>query len=148
MAVWIQELVAADISFILMSHNPINNNPNEVYVELAPGLGETLASGATRGTPWRMSIDVTTNQVQMLAFASFSSGFTGSENGTSEGMGSRVTDYSQHFLNTDTSARNALGLHLAGIAKYLEQTLGGPQDVEGALDANGNVWIVQARPQP
>ena len=50
-------MLAPDYSFILHTVNPINHNPLEVYVEIAVGLGETLASAATRGSPYRMVCD-------------------------------------------------------------------------------------------
>lgn len=40
-------------------------------VELAAGLGETLASGM-RGSPWRLAIDKASGRVTTLAFANFS----------------------------------------------------------------------------
>src|SRR5206468_12408851 len=57
MAVLIQEMLTPDYSFILHTVNPINYNPGEMYAEIAVGLGETLASGATRGNPYRMLCD-------------------------------------------------------------------------------------------
>ena len=44
MSVLIQEQIHSDFSFIVHTKNPVNQNINEVYIEVAVGLGETLAS--------------------------------------------------------------------------------------------------------
>lgn len=44
MSVLIQEQIHSDLSFIIHTHNPISKNADEVYIEVAVGLGETLAS--------------------------------------------------------------------------------------------------------
>ena len=56
MAVLVQEMVAPDLSFVLHTASPLDHDPNILYAEIAPGLGETLASG-TRGSAWRISVD-------------------------------------------------------------------------------------------
>ena len=44
MSVLIQQQIHSDFSFIIHTRNPVNQNSNEVYIEVAVGLGETLAS--------------------------------------------------------------------------------------------------------
>ena len=44
MSVLIQEQIHSDLSFIIHTSNPISKNSDEVYIEIAVGLGETLAS--------------------------------------------------------------------------------------------------------
>lgn len=44
MAVLIQQQILSEFSFIIHTCNPMTKNQNEVYIELAVGLGETLAS--------------------------------------------------------------------------------------------------------
>ena len=59
-----------------------------------------------------------------------------------------VADYSRHWLTADSAARAALATRLAAVGSLLEASLGGPQDVEGGVAADGSLFIVQARPQP
>jgi hypothetical protein len=59
----------------------------------------------------------------------------------------RLVDYSRAELSLNETARQELGAHLGAIAALLEQRLGGPQDVEGCV-VDGDVFIVQSRPQP
>jgi phosphoglucan,water dikinase len=44
MAVLVQRMIESEISFIMHSVDPINDDKNVVYIELALGQGETLAS--------------------------------------------------------------------------------------------------------
>ena len=47
MAVIVQELIAADISGIAFSANPVNNSREEVVIDAGWGLGESIVSGRT-----------------------------------------------------------------------------------------------------
>ena len=56
MSVLVQEQLSPDHSFVVHTTNPMDESSSDVYIELAPGLGETLASGL-RGSPWRLTVD-------------------------------------------------------------------------------------------
>lgn len=71
MAVLVQELLSPTYSFVLHTASPMGNDPSTAEVEVAPGLGETLASG-TRGSAWRLAVSKTNGNVKTLAFANFS----------------------------------------------------------------------------
>ena len=143
MAVLIQQMVAPDVSFVLHTVNPINQNPREVYAEIAVGLGETLASAATRGNPWRLVCDKDTGAVKTLAFASFSQAIQPAPGG---GLTRKTVDYSGVKLSCDDEARRQLGQRLAAVARCVEDAFGKPQDIEGAM-VGDDIILVQARPQ-
>lgn len=42
MAVLVQRVVPADYAFVIHTENPSTGNPDEIYIELVRGLGETL----------------------------------------------------------------------------------------------------------
>ncbi|GBG79977.1 hypothetical protein CBR_g30239 [Chara braunii] len=147
MGVLVQELLTPSLSFVLHTRSPIDGNEDMVHAELALGLGETLASG-TRGTPWRLAVNKLTGQVRTLAFANFSESLVVRGNGKSEGrMVREVADYSGALLSKDSEARTSLGQRLATVGSFLEQMLGGAQDIEGAV-VERDIFIVQSRPQP
>lgn len=143
MAVLIQTMLPSEFSFVLHTVHPLNRNPREAYAEIAVGLGETLASGATRGTPYRLLCDKGGGAVRTLAFANFSHALRLSASG---GTNPEVVDYSRVVLSLDESARRDLGRRLARIAVTLETALGAAQDIEGAL-VRDEIFLVQARPQ-
>ncbi|KAG2449840.1 hypothetical protein HYH02_005363 [Chlamydomonas schloesseri] len=71
MAVLVMEMVAPDLSFVLHTARPRDGNDKVLLAEVAPGQGETLASGV-RGTPWRFEVEKASGKVDTLAYANFS----------------------------------------------------------------------------
>ncbi|XP_013678161.1 phosphoglucan, water dikinase, chloroplastic [Brassica napus] len=147
MAVLVQEMLSPDLSFVLHTVSPSDPKNNLVEAEIAPGLGETLASG-TRGTPWRLASGKLDGIVQTLAFANFSEELLVSGKGPADGKYVRLTvDYSKKRLTVDSVFRQRLGQRLGSVGFFLERNFGCAQDVEGCL-VGEDVYIVQSRPQP
>lgn len=49
-------------------------------------------------------------------------------------------------LTTDDKYRMGVYGRVARVVAGLESALGGPQDTEGVLDADGELYVVQTRP--
>eukprot|EP00922_Rhytidocystis_sp_ex-Travisia-forbesii_P037376 GHVS01055700.1.p1 GENE.GHVS01055700.1~~GHVS01055700.1.p1 ORF type:complete len:770 (+),score=133.38 GHVS01055700.1:1179-3488(+) len=166
MAVLVQELVSPNLSFVVHTTNPLSRSASEVYVEAAPGLGETLASGAVRGTPYRFTVNKYTGVVEMLSFASYSElmmpvlprkdSFAQLGGGTlAQAVSPNVTnqvknvvcDYSLDPMATSKPYRTRVALRLAAVGMAIEAAFGLPQDIEGCMHQN-DIYIVQSRPQP
>ena len=143
-AVLIQLMLSPDLSFVLHTVNPLDGNARELYAEVAVGLGETLASGATRGNPYRFVCDKQSGTLRTLAFANFSQALRPAATG---GISRETVDYSRIPLSCDAEARTELGGRLVRIGRQVEQAFEGPQDVEGAV-VGSEIYLVQARPQP
>jgi len=135
----------ADAGFVLVLHtvNPLDGNPRELYAEAAVGLGETLASGAMRGNPYRFVCDKECGTLRMLAFANFSQALRPAAAG---GVSRETVDYSRIPLSCDAEARKELGARLARIGGRVEEAFDGPQDIEGAV-VGKELYLVQARAQ-
>ncbi|KAK1270965.1 hypothetical protein QJS04_geneDACA004426 [Acorus gramineus] len=147
MAVLIQEMLCPDLSFVLHTRSPTDHDHKRVEAEVAPGLGETLASG-TRGTAWRLSMGKFDGGVSTLTFANFSEEMLVLSAGPADGEVIRLTvDYSKKPLTVDSNFRQKLGQRLCAVGFFLEQKFGSPQDVEGCL-LGKDIYIVQSRPQP
>lgn len=147
MAVLVQEMLSPDLSFVLHTLSPTTRDHTLVEAEVAPGLGETLASG-TRGTPWRLSSGKFDGKVSTLAFANFSEEMLVLNAGPADGEVVRATvDYSKKPLTVDPIFRRQLGQRLCAIGFFLERKFGCPQDVEGCM-VGKDIFIVQTRPQP
>ncbi|UCG11121.1 MAG: TIM barrel protein [Deltaproteobacteria bacterium] len=143
MAVLIQEMLSPELSFTMHTANPISNNAAEIYVELAVGLGESLGARATPGTPYRLVRDKNTGELRMLAFANFSKAVWPAASG---GLTRRTVDYSRVNFSQDKGLRNRLGDRLHAIGRFVEDSLGGAQDIEGAI-VGDDIYLVQSRPQ-
>jgi phosphoglucan,water dikinase len=143
MAVIIQQMLAPDYSFILHTVNPLSHNADEVYAELAVGLGETLASAASRGTPYRLVCNKKTGEVQTLAFANFSHALRAD---SKTGISRELLDFSRVPLSREPELRKELGRRLAAVGARVENEFEKPQDIEGAIVGN-KIYLVQSRPQ-
>jgi len=143
MAILVQELLVPDYSFVLHTVNPMNNNPAEIYLELAVGLGEILASAGQPGVPLRMICRKDTGAARLLAFADFS---RAARPGAHGGVEYETVDYSRDRLTCDREFRGALAKKLAELGGRVEKTLGRPQDIEGVV-VGQEIYLVQSRPQ-
>lgn len=164
-------MLAPDVSFVLHTADPLAGTAGErdssrVYAEVAPGLGETLASG-TEGSAWRMSLAKADGAVTVHSFANFAEaylpvrgaqaanppgtsiyGSTAVGSGVQPGMVAKMTvDYSKQELSRSEDARLQLGQGLAKVGAAMETAFGAAQDVEGAV-VDGAIYVVQSRPQP
>ncbi len=143
MAVFVQEMITPDYSFVMHTVNPANRNSDEILVELAAGLGETLVSGAIRGTPLRMIVHKKTKRVKILSFANFSFGVQPDQ---ASGTCLKRMEYANDKLTQDKELRTSLTIRLARVGRLVEKSFGLPQDIEGAV-AGKTIYIFQARPQ-
>jgi len=154
MAVLAQQMLVPEVSFILMTKHPMTGDANVAYAELALGHGETLASGAVRGTPWRLSMNrLVPGEARLDAVSSFGAALVPSAAGDGE-LVSEPVNCASHWMTTDERKRAELSARLVTAGDLIERRLTGtdgravPQDIEGCVTADGQVWIVQARPQP
>lgn len=159
MAVLVQQMLIPEVSFILMTKHPMTNDANVAYAELALGHGETLASGAVRGTPWRMSMNrLVPGEARLDAVSSFGAALVPSPTGDGT-LVSEPVNCASHWMTVDEGRRAELSQRLVVASDLIERKLGvvdggdangqpTHQDIEGCIASNGEVWIVQARPQP
>eukprot|EP00177_Eucheuma_denticulatum_P005143 GFKZ01009373.1.p1 GENE.GFKZ01009373.1~~GFKZ01009373.1.p1 ORF type:complete len:1038 (-),score=149.83 GFKZ01009373.1:829-3942(-) len=148
MAILIQEMVAADLSFVGFSKDPVLKDAGKIYIEIAAGMGETLASAVEEGSPYRFRVNRKTLASEDLSFASYCHALVPNRKGN--GLTRKVIDYSAQRMSTDSSFRKTIVSRISKTILHLEREFGGPQDVEGAVsmqDGKANVFIVQARPQ-
>lgn len=145
MAVIVQCQVSPALSFVLHTSHTLSKDGSEQWLvaEVAPGLGVTLAS-ASRGSPWRLEISKSTGKVKTTSFANFSAAYSSA----SEGSKLMVMDYSSQPMSMSVDFRKALGGRLLEVGVALEREFEGcPQDVEGCIDMNDQLYVVQSRPQ-
>jgi phosphoglucan,water dikinase len=143
MAVLIQRMIVPDYCFIIHTEEPVSSDRDEVYIEMAVGLGEALASGGIPGLPWRMTYSTQSGKVKTLSFASFSKAVVPGKAGQTE---RKTVDYSSVRLSVDDDFRNHLAARTGKIGEFIEQAFGRPQDIEGVV-AGDTVYLVQSRHQ-
>ncbi|MBK8481529.1 MAG: hypothetical protein IPL40_10185 [Proteobacteria bacterium] len=172
LAVLIQPLVPADHAFVLHSVNPADGNARELYLELVPGLGETLV-GNHPGRALAVVVDKARlgdadGGARIVAYPSKSealsargliyrsdanaedlAGYAGAglyDSVTAEAPTARLLDYTEEPLLWDAARRLPLVRRIAEIGLSVERAFGTPQDIEGVI-SEGRLYVVQARPQ-
>ena len=124
-------MINTAFSFIIHTTNPISDNKNEVYIELAIGQGETLASANQQGTPYRLVYNKSTKACDIISFSSYSFGLFASDTS----LVKKRIDYSTITFTKEHELLVFLGAKLGEIAIKIEQGFGNqPQDIEGCVD--------------
>jgi alpha-glucan,water dikinase len=167
MSVLIQKVVESDYSFVIHTVNPLTGAKDEVYAEVVPGLGETLAANYP-GRGLSFTCRKREKSLRFLSMPSKSIGLYG--NGLifrSDSNGEDLAgyagaglydsfmlpsprraslDYTADALIWDEGFRKNLLIAIADIGMSVEEVMKSPQDIEGAY-SKGKYFVVQTRPQ-
>jgi phosphoenolpyruvate synthase/pyruvate phosphate dikinase len=123
MGILVQQMIDSSFSFIMHTTNPMTDDKNQVYIELAVGQGETLASANQTGTPYRLVYDKTSQQCSIISFSSYSFGLFASSH--SNELVKRCIDYTKISFTQDHNMLRNLGAELGQIAQAIEDGFGG-----------------------
>lgn len=134
-AVVVQVMVDAQVAGVMFTANPVTGRRREAVIDASPGLGEAVVSGAVN--PDRFVVDIAGGEIRerhagdkRLAIRPLPGGGT-----------ERVEVAADGFCLTDAQVRA-----LAALGGRVEDHYGAPQDTEWAVDADGTLWLTQARP--
>jgi rifampicin phosphotransferase len=137
LAVVVQRMVEAEVAGVLFTANPLTGKRREAVIDANPGLGEAVVSGATN--PDHFVVQTTTGEIverhlgdkQVIIRAAQGGGTARIEAGASR----------THACLSDEQIHT-----LAALGARVEALYGTPQDIEWAIDASGQVFLLQARP--
>lgn len=136
MAVVVQRMVEAEVAGVLFTVDPVAKRRDRMVVEAVLGLGEAVVSGEVTPDHYVMRRDGTVKRAK-LAQQPYAI-VRGPDGGTIK-----------HPLSPEAGAAAKVSDdHLRALARLgsdLEQRLGGPQDIEWALEG-GELFVLQARP--
>lgn len=149
-AVVIQKMVQSEYSFVIHTQDPTNGH-EDVLLELVPGLGESLVSGAAKyqGSPHRFRYKPKTGFIERVAYANKSFRIDTLENGGT--VDTRI-DYTSDPLTQEilpVQLEECLK-KLGEVALQIQDHFNGPQDIEGAIEmveGNPQIKLVQSRAQ-
>ena len=135
MAVVVQRMVRADVAGVLFTCDPVRGRRDRMVVEAVLGLGEAAVSGQVTPDHYILKRDGTVRKAQVsqqpIAIVPVEAGGTEERELGDEGGEQKLEE---HQLR-----------RLAKLGDDLEQRLGGPQDIEWALEG-GELYVLQARP--
>jgi phosphohistidine swiveling domain-containing protein len=135
LAVAVQRMVEAAVAGVLFTANPLTGRRRQAVIDASPGLGEAVVSGAVN--PDHFVVNTATGEIverrpgdKRVAVRSSAGGGT-----------QRVELSGDEASLEDTQIRA-----LAALGARVEAHYGAPQDTEWAIDADGEIWLLQARP--
>ncbi|MEA2320139.1 MAG: pyruvate, water dikinase [Solirubrobacteraceae bacterium] len=136
MAVVVQRMVQADVAGVLFTCDPVHKRSDRMIVEAVLGLGEGVVSGQLKPDHYVLKRDGRVRKaevaVQPYAIVPAAGGGIEERSLSPDEGGAQKVDAEQLA-------------QLARLGDDLEQRLGGPQDVEWALQG-GELFVLQARP--
>jgi pyruvate,water dikinase len=140
MGVIVQEMVAADVSGVMFTVNTVTKDPSQIIIESTWGLGEPLVSGKIVPDTFflqRNPLKVVQRVLGSKAtFAAVS---------VSEQQHKIVLQDTPPDKRTAFTLNDAELLNLARLGMKVENTLGGPQDIEWCI-RDSQLIVLQARP--
>jgi pyruvate, water dikinase len=135
-AVPVQMMVQSEISGVMFTINPINNDPYTIVVESVWGLGEMIVQGSA--TPDHFEIDKERWDVRNKEI-SLQTVMMTKENGVTKER--KVPKSKQEIQKLDDNTI----IKVAKIGQKLHEHYNHPQDIEWAYE-KGTIYIVQTRP--
>lgn len=139
MAVVVQQMVDAKCAGVMFTRSPTTGDKSVITVEGAWGLGSSVVSGEV--TPDKWVLGKITGEISQRDISDKHARQVPAEGG---GI---------HEVENEPDKRNAPCLtdeelmKLREVGRRIERHYGKPQDIEWALDKEGNVLLLQSRPE-
>jgi len=135
-AVFVQQLVASDVSAVLFSANPVTGGRDEIMINASWGLGESIVGGTV--TPDTFIVRKSDLEITQRMIADKQRMTVSAQSGTHE------VDVPR-FLRNMASLNDEQVIEMAKLALTLETTMENSVDVECAY-AGGELYLLQCRP--
>jgi pyruvate,water dikinase len=131
-AVPIQLMVESEVSGIMFTSNPLTNDPGEISIEAAFGLGQPIVSGEI--TPDEYIVDKNSLKIKSKNIVTQKTMLTEKGNVHVSNVFTQAQKLEDKFIEK-----------LAELGKKIEFHYGRPQDIEWSYE-NKHLYIVQSRP--
>jgi pyruvate, water dikinase len=138
-AVVVQKMVNARSAGVMFTRSPLTGDRSVITVEATWGLGSALVSGEV--TPDRFVIGKITGQITAREISDKCIQHLPAENGGTKEV------HTPEELHRVPAISDAELKNLAEIGRKVEQHYGKPQDIEWAIDHNGEIFLLQSRPE-
>jgi pyruvate,water dikinase len=137
LAVVVQTLVDAAVAGVMFTVNPVTGSREQTVLDASPGLGESVVSGMVN--PDRFVAESLTGRIVERRLGDKRVTVRASADG---GTTHETRDEAaREYCLTDGQVRD-----LVALGRRVSALYGSPQDTEWALDADGALWLTQARP--
>ncbi|HLU53963.1 MAG TPA: PEP/pyruvate-binding domain-containing protein [Pseudonocardia sp.] len=132
-AVVVQRMVEARVAGVLFTADPVTGTRGRTVIDAAPGLGEAVVSGAVN--PDHVVVDAEGVHVT-----------PGDKAVQVRPLPGGGVEHVPVAAAEEPCLTEEQATALAAIGRRVEAHFGAPQDVEWAIDADGEPWLTQARP--
>jgi len=139
MAVVVQRMVDAMCAGVMFTRSPLTGDKSVITVEGAWGLGSAVVSGEV--TPDRWVLGKITGEISVRDISDKHARQVPAEGGGIREVANEEAVARQPCLTDDQL------MALREVGRKIERHYGKPQDIEWALDADGNVLLLQSRPE-
>jgi pyruvate,water dikinase len=137
LAVVVQRMVEVSVAGVLFTANPVTGKRHQAVIDASSGLGEAVVSGAVN--PDHFVANTATGEIVERRLGDKRVAIVARTGGGTERV-ELATD------EEEASLSDAQILVLAELGGRVEEHYGAPQDTEWAIDGDGGVWLLQARP--
>lgn len=139
MAVVIQRMVNSHCSGVMFTRSPLTGDRSVITIEGSWGLGSAIVSGEV--TPDKFVVNKITREISKRDIATKQHAHVPAPDG-----GILVDDVAAQRQDIACLQDEQI-FALAEIGKQVERHYGKPQDIEWALDQDGNILLLQSRPE-
>ena len=139
MAVVVQQMVDAMCAGVMFTRSPLTGDKSVITIEGAWGLGSAVVSGEV--TPDRWVVGKITGEISVRDISDKHARQVPAEHGGIQEVANEAAIASQPCLTDDQL------MALREVGRRIERHYGRPQDIEWALDHDGNVLLLQSRPE-
>jgi pyruvate,water dikinase len=137
LAVVVQQMVEAEVAGVLFTANPLTGKRQEAVINAAPGLGEAVVSGATN--PDQFVVQTMTGEIIERRLGDKQVRIQPAAGGGTQKIETSASPTGACLSDEQIRALTTLGARVEGL-------YGTPQDIEWAIDASGQLFLLQARP--
>ena len=137
LAVVVQRMVDASVAGVLFTANPVTGKRHQAVIDASSGLGEAVVSGAVN--PDHFVANTATGEIVERRLGDKRVAIVAGAGGGTERVELAADEHG-------ASLSDGQILALAKLGGRVEEHYGAPQDTEWAIDGDGRVWLLQARP--
>ena len=136
----IQQMIEARAAGVMFTLDPLNGDRSKVAIEACWGLGEGVVKGDV--TPSQFIIDKVTFEVIKRQIISQPEEYSFDLKTGAVGLIPLAAERQDVACITDREA-----VELAKLGKHIEQCRSAPQDIEWAINQQGDIKVLQVRPE-
>jgi rifampicin phosphotransferase len=137
LAVAVQRMVDASVAGVLFTANPVTGRRRQAVIDASPGLGEAVVSGMVN--PDHFVVNTATGEIVERRLGDKRVAIMAGSGGGTERVELDAGE-------DGASLSDGQVLALARLGERVEEHYGMPQDTEWAIDDDGGIWLLQARP--